>query len=140
MDGQEFINIVSKGFAPFLKELGFSLNTPSISGRMYRADFSGSRNVVSISYEPGNDALFIAIFSLENGVPSSYDDLLKTPRLANLNKRYMHLVTASDRFKNEAAFESVRPAGRVEKLLMKSAKELRLILPKYLAETSSISE
>ena len=61
------------------------------------------------------------------------DDRLKTPRLCDLNSRYMNTVTSEERAANDAAFKSVVALDEEERLLLKSAKELRLVLPKYLA-------
>jgi hypothetical protein len=59
---------------------------------------------------------------------------LKTPRLSDLNSRYMNTVSSEERAANEAAFKSVEARDEEEKLLLKSAKELCLVLPKYLAD------
>ena len=101
---------------------------------MYHAEFTGKRNVISISYEFGDDALFVIIFSTEKGELSHYDDLVSTPRLSNLNSRYMRLVSPRERIETDIAFSAITGEGKAEKLLIKSAKELRLVLPKYMAE------
>jgi hypothetical protein len=133
MSGQDFLRIVNEAFAPWLKELGFSMDTPSISGRLYRASFAGQKHSVSVSFEPGDDAFFILVFSRENGQLSSWDDRLKTPRLSDLNSRYMNTVSSEERVANEDAFKSIAARDEAEKFLLKSAKEIRLVLPRYLA-------
>lgn len=134
MNGQNFLRIVNEVFAPFLKELGFSMGAPSISGRLYRASFSGPKNSVSVSFEPGDNAFFVLVFSRENGELSNMDDRLKTPRLSDLNSRYMNMVSSEERAANESAFQSVVARDGEERVLLKSAKELRLVLPKYLGD------
>ncbi len=89
MNGQGFLRIANEAFAPFLEELGFSMETPLISGRFYRASFIGSKHLVSVSFEPGDKAFFVLVFGCEHGVLSNMDDCLKTPRLSDLNRRYM---------------------------------------------------
>lgn len=132
MNGQDFLRIANEAFVPFLKGLGFVMDEPSISGRFYRVSFTGSAHVVSVSYEPGDEALFVLVFRRENGELSDIDDRLKTPRLSDLNIRYMQKVTAEERSINDAFFKSVITQDNQEYLLLKAAKELRLVLPKYL--------
>ena len=133
MNGQDFIRIVQSTFWPSLEELGFQMDTPSISGRLYRASFSNARNVVSISYEPGDSAQFVMIFTKEKDILSDIDDRSKTPRLSDLNNHYMHMVSSTERAQNDVLFSSVHETGEEEKCLIKAAKELRLVLPKYLS-------
>jgi hypothetical protein len=132
MNGQDFLRIVNEAFAPFLKDLGFTMDTPSISGRLYRASFTGQNHSVSVSFEPGDESFFVLVFSREHGELSDMDDRLKTPRLSDLNNRYMSTVSSEERAANEAAFKSVVARDDEERNLLKSAKELRLVLPKYL--------
>jgi hypothetical protein len=132
MNGQDFLRIANEAFVPFLKGLGFVMDEPSISGRFYRVSFTSSAHAVSVSYEPGDDALFVIVFSRKNGELSDIDDRTKTPRLADLNSRYMATITNEERAENERAFESVAVNDKEERLLLKAAKELRLVLPKYL--------
>lgn len=132
MSGQDFIRIVTEAFLPFLRLLGFHMETPSISGRFYRASFSNPTNVVSISFEPGDNAAFVMIFSRENGGLSDVDDRSKTPRLADLNSQFMPMVTNDERASAEATFAGIHAGNPEERILLKYAKELSLVLPKYL--------
>jgi hypothetical protein len=134
MDGQEFTRIVKEAFLPFLGNLGFRMDPPLISGRYYRVSFDSQENVVSISYEPGDNALFIMIFSRINGQLSDIDDRSETPRIADLNSRYMPFVTNEERAKNDLLFDSIQVSDDEEKLLLKCAKELSLVLPMYLGK------
>lgn len=132
MNGQGFLRITSEAFAPFLDKLGFVMDKASISGRYYRTSFTSPTHCVSVSYEPGDEALFVIVFSRKNDELSDIDDHIKTPRLADLNNRYMAAVTSEERLENEAAFESIGANDKEERLLLKAAKELRLVLPKHL--------
>jgi len=132
MNSQDFLRIVNAAFGPFLKEMGFSMDPPSVSGRLYRASFSSPKHVISVSFEPGDEAFFVLVFSREDGGLSDIDNRLKTPRLSDLNSRYMKSVTSEERAANERAFESVAARDNEEKVLLRSAKELRLVLPRYL--------
>jgi hypothetical protein len=132
MNGQDFLRIANDAFAPFLKELGFSMDNSLISGRFYRVSFSSSVHTVWVSYEPGDNTLFVMVSNRQNDKLSDLDDRTKTPRLADLNSRYMQQVTKEERSANEAIFESIVTQDEEERLLLKAAKELRLVLPKYL--------
>jgi len=135
MNGQDFLRITSEAFGPFLNELGFTPDEPSISGRYYRVSFTGAENTILVSYEPGDDALFVMVFGRKNGELSDIDDRTKTPRLGDLNSRYMATVTNEDRVENERAFEGIVIKDNEGRLLLKAAKELRLVLPTYLCES-----
>ena len=132
MNGQDFLRIAKDALAPFLKELGFSMDSPSISGRFYRVSFTGAAHAVSVSYEPGDESWFILVFGREDGELTDIDDRAKTPNLADLNARYMPTISSGERAENEAAFAFVEARDKEELVLLKAAKELRLVLPKHL--------
>lgn len=132
MNGTDFLRIVREAFSPFLKRLGFVMDEPSISGRSYRVSFVRSTHAVLVSFEPGDETLFVMVFSRTNGTLSDIDDRVATPRLADLNSRYMPAVTCDERTRNEEIFRSVAVNDKEERLLLKAAKELALVLPKYL--------
>jgi hypothetical protein len=134
MTGDGFLRIVGEAFAPFLESLGFIADKPAISGREYSASFSSAAHLVRVSYEPDDDALFVMVFGQRQGVLSDIDSREETPRLADLNARYMPRVDAQLRAANEDFFRSVVPEDKEERLLLKAAKELRLVLPEYLEE------
>jgi hypothetical protein len=87
-----------------------------------------------VSFEPSDKAFFVMVFSRKNGELSDIDDRLKTPRLFDLNTRYMNRVTTEERTANEAVFQSIMARDEEERMLLKLAKELRLVLPRYLAD------
>jgi hypothetical protein len=133
MNGQDFVRIINEAFAPFLSAAGFSMPSTAISGRLYRASFIGAENMVSVSFEPGDDSLFVVVFSRERGEWSNMDDRETSPRLSDLNTSYMGMVGTEERADNESYFKLVRTNDDVERSLLKAAKELRLVLPRYLA-------
>jgi hypothetical protein len=134
MNGQGFIRITNEAFAPLLKQLGFVMDKPSISGRFYCVNFNSPYHRISVSYEPGDDTLFIMIGEARNGKFVDIDDRTKTPRLADLNRRYLASVSDEERTETEKALESVAANDKQESLLLKAAKELCLVLPKYLTQ------
>lgn len=132
MNGLDFFRIAETAFEPFLKELGFAMEPPSISGRFYRVSFTSKTHTVSVSFEPSDRGLLALVFSRENGRLSAIDDRTKTLRLADLNARYMHEVSNEERAENDKSFRSIPVNDNDERLLLKCAKEMHLVLPRYL--------
>ena len=132
-----FVRIITQAYVPFLEPLGFRLEKPVISGRFYAVEFTGSSFAISVSYEPGDEALFVFVFTRRDGQLSNIDDPLQTPRLTHLNKRYMHTVTPEEYARAEREFGSVLATDEMERQLVKYAKELFLVLPKYLDDRAS---
>jgi hypothetical protein len=131
-----FFRIIDEAFAPFLAQLGFSMNDPSTGARAYSVSFSNDTHSVGISFEPGDQRFLVLVFTKENGKLSSIDDRAKTPRLAGLKERYMKGVTRQERAANEAFFKSTLADDSQKRALLKYAKELRLVLPRYLGTKS----
>ncbi len=124
---------------PFLEEFGFRMETPSVSGRLYCVNFTAATHTVFLSYEPGDGELFVVVSSAGEGLLADFDDRGKSPRLADLNALYMKFVTADERRANDNIFSSIIVKDKAEHRLLKVAKELRLVLPKYLDDSSGIN-
>ena len=134
MTGQDYVRLGHEAFEPFLKEFGFSMDEPTIHGREYCISFTSKKHSVQVAYEPGDDALFAYIFGCENGILSDIDDTTVTPRLGDLNKLYMSKVSGDEHAENYEFFKAVHANDEEEKLVLEVARELRLVLPKYLNE------
>jgi len=132
MNGQNFLRIINEVFVPFLSELKFMIDNPSISGRYYHVQFRNIAHVISVSYEPGDEALFIMLREREGDRLSDIDDRVKSPRLDDLNRLYMHAITVEERERSKVLFDSIMVHDKAEQLLLKSAQELYLVLPRYL--------
>ncbi len=110
------------------------MGTPSISGRLYDVDFNGPTHMVSISYEPGDEQFLITVAPVGQSRLSDYDNRTITPRLGDLNERYMKFVAEEERLANEAAFSSIAVKSKEELHLLKSAIDLSLVLHRYLED------
>jgi hypothetical protein len=97
MNGQNFLRIINEAFVPFLSELKFMIDGSSINGRYYHVLFRNIAHVISVSYEPGDEALFIMLRERKDERLSDIDDRLKSPRLDDLNRLYMHAITVEER-------------------------------------------
>jgi hypothetical protein len=136
MNGSDFVRLVKTVFAPFLVALGFTRLPERISGRLYSVDFARHDFVVSIFFEPGDKYAEVVIFKWKDGIRSLYDDRTATPRLSDLNQKYMGQISDSDRAANDAFFAAFPGRDADEKQLVRFAKHLRLVLPIYLADQS----
>lgn len=137
MNGQGFVRIANEASAPFLKGLGFTMGTQSITGREYSAQFLSDTHTVVISYEPGDNFLVTFVARREDWNIPYMDDPLKVPRMGDLNRLYMHRVTKEEHIANKAVFKSVQTEDEQEKLLLKTAMDLRVVLPLYLGDHDS---
>ncbi|MEZ0274437.1 MAG: hypothetical protein ACAH88_05990 [Roseimicrobium sp.] len=132
MSGNAFERIVTAAFVPFLRELGFTQSAVHSSGRFSSVKFQGSRHVLCVSYEYGDDYLNIMLLTRGTEELRDMDDPTKSPRLADLNNRYASLITPEERADNQHYFADIVARDPLEHRLLKSAKELRLALIKHL--------
>ncbi|MCA9206646.1 MAG: hypothetical protein KDA59_26510 [Planctomycetales bacterium] len=137
MSGIDFINVIRTAFAPFVGDLGFERLPEQVSGKLYSVDFARHDVVVSIFFEPGDKYAETVVFKCKNGVRSPYDDRTATPRLPDLNRKYMGQISTGDRAANNAFFAALRGQDADEEQLLRTALQLRLVLPMYLADQSS---
>jgi len=134
MDGNSFLRLINHAFVPFMNKLGFSLELPHISGRYYRARFISLRHMVSLTFEPGDEVHFVMVHGLKDGIATEIDDKQMAPRLADLNKQFMAKIDSESRSKNETFFSLIPTADRDEQMLLKAAKDLRLVLPMHIKQ------
>jgi hypothetical protein len=74
------------------------------------------------------------VFELKDGSLSSVDDRAKTPRLDDLNRRYMQSVSPEECVASDLLFKGIKVEDKTEQQVLKSAKELSLFLPRYLSD------
>ncbi|HET7203581.1 MAG TPA: hypothetical protein VFI92_09460, partial [Steroidobacteraceae bacterium] len=95
---------------------------------MYSVEFASTTHVVSVSYEPGDDYLLVVVFTVRDGVRSDIDDRRSSPRLPDLNRRFLHASDADEL--------SHRRSGGVldpeEQRIQRVGAELAIVLPRYL--------
>lgn len=120
-------------FRPFLSDLNFEMEPIHVSGRYYRASFVDHRYRLAVSFEPGDEVVTVTLFTIGSHDIESIDSPIKSPRLSTLNDRYMGLVTGKERADNEVFFGQLHARDHIERVLIKCAKELRLVLPHHLS-------
>jgi hypothetical protein len=132
MSTNAFERMITAAFAPFLKDLGFTQEAMHSSGRFSSVRFQGSLHVLSVSYEYGDDHLNIMLLTRGAEELGDMDDRSKSPRLPDLNTRYASLITPEDRLDNQHYFAAIVARDALEDRLLKSARDLRLVLIKHL--------
>jgi hypothetical protein len=140
MDGNDFLRIIRDAYVPFLRELDFTLDRTDIQGREYSVSFTGPANTVVVSYEPGDEAFFVFVFGRKGKHLTDIDDSSQTPRLSDLNTKFMKGITPAERSHSDASFGTIATGDRKEEELVKAAKELRLVLPRHLAVQSTLEK
>lgn len=133
MTGERFKRLINEAFVLFLKDLGFVSQPIHVSGRYFRASFIGKEQTLIVSLKPAEDNKTVLLVTIGDDDLSAIDDRSKTPRLSDLNSRYMSDVVPYEQMSNDAFFSGIEALCAHERKLVKSAKELRLVLPKYLA-------
>jgi hypothetical protein len=129
---ERFQSLIKQAFNPFLIEFGFKPEKPHLSGRYHRANFIGNSHTIIIYFEPGEAYLTAMLVKNDDYDLSSIDDPKKTPRVSDLNRIYMGKITPSERANNESFFSTIEVKDQNEQALLKLAKDLRLVLPRYL--------
>lgn len=139
MKGERFKILVEQAFNSYLIELGFKPEKPHLSGRYHRARFIGDNYTLIVSFEPCEAYITVMLVHNDDYDLSSIDDPQKTPRLSDLNRMYMREVTPAERSNNESFFSEIKIKDKHEQSLLKCAKELRLVLPRYLKSKESMN-
>lgn len=133
MNGADFSRLVYDAFVPFLLDLGFSIQPIQVSGRYYRASFTNEAFTLLVTFEPGDNQIVIMLVSNGEDDLKSIDDSRKTPRLSDLNAKYMNEVSPESRLRSKERFGSILANDADERRLLKCAEELSLVLPLHMA-------
>jgi len=129
IEGEKYIEVVKMYFKFLITELGYRISNQNIWGNaFYNLEYSEENHIVSVSYENIEDYLQIIVFKLQYGKRPDYDNKSKTLHLNRLNAQIMPIIDRNAFSSNNAYFANCKPKTRIEKQLLKSAKELRLCL------------
>lgn len=130
--GEKYIEDVKAYFNYLITEFGFIISNEKIRGNaFYDLQYSDGKLIVSVLYENIEDFLQVIIFMLQNGELPDYDDKSKTLHLNRLNAQVMSSIKRDEISLNNEYFVKFNPKTEIEKLLLKSAKELRLCLKHF---------
>jgi hypothetical protein len=129
IDGEDYIKAAKIYFSFLEKEFAFSILNKKINGNyFYDLEYKDKTRIISISYENIPNCFQVSIFILENGKRPNYDDKAKTLHINTLNRILFPLIEKNEIISNEKHFIEFTTKNNAEKMLLKSAKELRLCL------------
>jgi len=127
--GDKFIVLVKSYFYFLIKEFNFKeKNVTNNRNLFYNVRYQNVNSIISISYENREDYLQVIIYKTQNGAIPNYDDKELTIHLETLNNRLLRHLTNEDFKENDIAFLELSAKDKIDKALIKSAKELRLCL------------
>ncbi|WP_256005053.1 hypothetical protein [Pedobacter deserti] len=132
VDGKIYIEIVRLFFSFLINEFGFNQIKETENGNaFYDVEYRDGKRAISISYENVEDYLQVIVFMLKNGNLSDYDDKTHTLHLSELNKIILPRIYKKEVEENNILFSKYEANDSLGRKLLKSAKELRLILKNW---------
>lgn len=134
IEPNQYITIVKEYFDFLFTEFDFKFSEErNIGNVFYDICFKDKDRMISISYENIENYFQVILYLLQNGNLPSYDDNSKTLHLNTLNAMLFSKINKAEVALNNEYFIRFNPKNEIEKMILKSAKELRLCL-KYFNE------
>lgn len=131
-DAKKYIETVKEYYSFLITECDLSIINEKIRGNaFYDIQYGDKTKIVSISYENIEDYFQVIIFKLQNGGIPNYDDETKTLHLNKLNKVILSKTEKNEFNLNNEYFSKFHTREKLQKEILKSAKELRLFLKHY---------
>lgn len=128
----EYIESVKLYYSFLETEFGFIKTNETVNGNaFYDIEFTDNVRVISISYDNIEDQLEVIVFMLQNGKMPDYDDKIKTLHLKQLNKLILTKASKQEINLNAEYFTKFNAKNKLERKLLKEAKELRLCLKHF---------
>lgn len=132
IDGNKYVEIVNDYFEFLIIEYDFKRNQNKLRGNVfYEVSYHNKNVAISISYENIENYFLVIIFLLQNGELPNYDDKTRTIHLNKFSEMVLPKINKDEFLLNQQFFIKFCVKTKLEKLLLKSAKELRLCL-KYI--------
>ncbi|MBP9718303.1 hypothetical protein KBD59_03335 [Candidatus Gracilibacteria bacterium] len=131
IEGRKFIDKVKEYFSFLIDEFDFSIIDEQIQGNVfYKLKYKNEKRelAISINYENIEDYFQVIAFKLQNGKMPDYDDKTKTLHLNKLTELLFPKVSKNEIEANNEYFSKFEAKDELHRKLLKSAKELRLLL------------
>jgi hypothetical protein len=129
IDAKKYIETVKDYYSFLITECDLSIIEEKIRGNaFYDIQYGDKIKIVSISYENIEDYFQVIIFKLQNGEIPNYDDETKTMHLNKLNEVIRSKIDKNEFNLNNEYFSKFHSKDKLQRKLLKSAKELRLFL------------
>ncbi|WP_146090657.1 hypothetical protein [Aureitalea marina] len=97
----------------------------------YDIEYKDKDKIISMSLETIENYFQVIIFKLVKGKMPDYDDKAKTLHLSNLSNKIFKTLTKQDFKENKIYFQSIEAKNKTERMILKSAMDLRLCLRNY---------
>jgi len=97
----------------------------------YDIHYRDKDKVISISLETIENYFQVILFKLHGGQMPDYDDKTRTIHLNKLNQSILKTVDKVEFADNNNFFEDIRTENETERMILKSAKDLRICLKHY---------
>ncbi len=142
IEEEVYIDYATKAFSFLLTEFQFRLNKKTANGNVfYDVEFTDDKTkTISISLETIDNSLRVTLFTLNNGQKSDYDDKTKTFHLNQMNDRILKTLDKIEFKQNNKYFKDLETKDETEKMILKSAKDLRLCLKHITADESASAQ
>ena len=129
VDGIKYIETVKQYFSFLTGEFDFRILRETENGNaFYKVEYSDAARIISISYENIEDYLQVIVYKLDHGKLPAYDDKKRTLHLSELNRRVLSEISKEEIEHNRKEFDLFAVNDTLSRQLLKSAKELRLVL------------
>ena len=129
IQGDKYVHTVKEFYGFLETEFGMKLQKVTISGNYYYiVEYTDDKMRISIYYENIGSYFSDNISLLENGKLQDHDDKRFNINLNKLSTLIFPLITENEITLNNVQFELFSVQNTIEKMLLKSAKELRICL------------
>ncbi len=132
IEAKKYIETVKDYYSFLITECDLLIINEKIRGNaFYDIQYGDKTKIISISYENIEDYFQVIIFKLQNGEIPDYDDETKTLHLNKLNEAILSKIDKNEFYLNNVYFSKFHSREKLQKKILKSAKELRLFLKHY---------
>jgi hypothetical protein len=132
IDSKKYKKHVMNSFSFLETEFKMNFGGETIHGNAYfDIRYKDKEKVISISLEPIENYFQVILYKLDNGKLPNYDDKTKTIHLDKLNKGILTKLDKKEFDENNKFFKDIELKSETEKLILKSAKDLRLCIKHY---------
>jgi hypothetical protein len=132
ISGEDYVKAVRTFFSFLDTDFGFIKTKETINGNaFYDVEFEATGKVISVSYENIADHLEVIVYLLENKAMPHYDDRSKALHLKQLNNSILTDISQDEFESNAVYFADHKTESKIDKMLLKEAKELRLCLKHF---------
>ncbi len=129
INSEEYIAFVKRTFSFLESEFHLEFGNITVNGNaFYDIQYVDTEKVISISLENISNFYQVTLFILSEGKMPDYDDKTKTLHLNKLTKQFLKNIDKESLLENNQFFKEIEIKDETERMICKSAKDLRLCL------------